>query len=386
MGLYSSIAVPLAFISGIWIPATLLCCIPWVQKQMLYLHWVTFFPGKWLDEPERAGFLKNQVTPFRLKTKDGESLFAWLVAPLGVYARHADSFLQEEDSVDDIEKKLTLKLLRDDPESRLLLYFHGNSATLAQGRRTEEYRVYSSGASDKIFVFSFDYRGFGRSTGSPSEEGLLKDSEAVVEWALNVAKIPPERIVLLGHSLGTAVATGIAHRYANLESPIEFAAIILCAPFTNAGNAFSSYSLGNLLPLLAPVKTIPAFQAWFSRRMRDTWKTDARLAELVRQTSHFRLVLVHAQDDGTMTWDQSEMLFKSTLKSAMDGCPPDDELEKKRKVVDLGEAGQQETWEDGAISISKLIAKHGDHNTMMKWSPISLAALQCFGLTNLTPR
>lgn len=67
---------------------------------------------------------------------------------------------------------------------------------MAQGRRTEEYRVYSSGASDKIFIIAFDYRGFGKSTGTPSEAGVLNDAEAVVEWALHVANIPPERIVL----------------------------------------------------------------------------------------------------------------------------------------------------------------------------------------------
>lgn len=78
MGLYSTIGISVSFLSGLWIPATLLCCIPWVQKreylgtngmagdwtdfcyiEMLYLHWVTLFPGKWLNKPERAGFLST---------------------------------------------------------------------------------------------------------------------------------------------------------------------------------------------------------------------------------------------------------------------------------------------------------------------------------------
>jgi abhydrolase domain-containing protein 12 len=228
-----------------------------------------------LTQPE------NQVTPFRITTTDNEKLFTWLIAPLGVYAKNSEEFINEQPRIDDIEEKLAFKLLREDPEARLLIYFHGNSATIAQQRRTEEYRSYSSGASQKIFVLAFDYRGFGISTGTPSETGLLNDAEAVVHWALNTARISPDRIVLLGHSLGTAVVSGIAHQYAKIG--IEFAGLILCAAFTNAGGAFASYSIGGIIPVLAPVKLSSAFHAWFSGKMRDTWHSDRRLAELARK-------------------------------------------------------------------------------------------------------
>lgn len=196
-----------------------------------------------------------------------------------MYAQYADEFVAESAGVDDIQEKLTFRLLKDNPEARLLVYFHGNTATIAQGRRTEEYRSYASGASEKIFILAFDYRGFGKSTGSPSEIGLLNDAEAIIDWALNTARIPSERIVLLGHSLGTAVVSSVARHYSKMG--IDFAGIMLCAAFTNAGNAFSSYSIGGLVPILAPIKLSPTFQAWFSRRMRDTWKSDDRLASLV---------------------------------------------------------------------------------------------------------
>lgn len=162
------------------------------------------------------------------------------------------SFLADDPVEDEIEQRLVFKLLKEDPESRLLIYFHGNTATVAQDRRTEEYRMYSSGASDKIFVLAFDYRGFGKSTGSPCEPGLMKDAEAVVEWALETAGIAPDRIVLLGHSLGTAVAAGIAFHYANLAAPVEFAGLILCASFTNTGSAFSSYAIADIIPVSCP--------------------------------------------------------------------------------------------------------------------------------------
>jgi pimeloyl-ACP methyl ester carboxylesterase len=225
---------------------------------------------------------ENQVIPFRITTKDEEQLFAWLIAPLGVYARNVNAFNQEQLGAD-FEDTLAWKLLCNDPEARLLIYFHGNSATLAQERRTIEYRSYSAGASERIFVLAFDYRGFGLSSGDPSETGLLNDAEAVIDWALNTSRIPPERIVLLGHSLGTAVVAGIAHRYAT-NLGIEFAGLILCAAFTNAGNAFSSYSIGGAVPVLAPVRNFPAFQAWFARRMVDIWPSDDRLAAMARKS------------------------------------------------------------------------------------------------------
>jgi pimeloyl-ACP methyl ester carboxylesterase len=219
--------------------------------------------------------------------------------------------------------------------------------------------MYSSGASDKLFVLAFDYRGFGKSTGTPSEQGLLNDAEAVVEWALKVAGISPNRIAFLGHSLGTAVSAAIAHHYVSLDVPVEFAGLIMCASFTNCGNAFSSYSIAGVLPLLAPVKLIPALQRWFSSQMRDTWLTDQRLSSLVRQTSQFQLVLVHAENDTTMPWNQTEELFKSTIRAAAEGSPENEAINKQLRVIDLGEAGRQEVWKFEGISISKLIAKHG---------------------------
>ena len=224
---------------------------------------------------------ENQVKNFTITTKDGEKIHAWLIAPLGAYAKRTDDFIHEPAESNDIIQSTVFKLLQSDPETRLLIYFHGNSATIAQERRTQEYRSYSAGASEKVFILAFDYRGFGSSTGNPSETGLLSDAEAVVDWALTTSGVSPDRIVLLGHSLGTAVATGIAHHYSKLG--VVFAGLILCAAFTNAGNAFSAYSIGGVVPVLAPVRTMPALQAWFSRRMRDTWCSDDRLAEMARK-------------------------------------------------------------------------------------------------------
>ena len=87
----------------------------------------------------------------------------------------------------------------------LLLYFHGNAGHLA-------YRapLASQLASRGLSVFVFDYRGFGRSEGRPSEAALHLDSLAAYDFARQTLGVPPERIVLYGESIGAAYAARVA--------------------------------------------------------------------------------------------------------------------------------------------------------------------------------
>jgi hypothetical protein len=68
---------------------------------------------------------------------------------------------------------------------------------------------------------------------------------------------------------------------------------------------------------------------------------------------------VHAENDTTMPWAETEALFKSTLKAAIEVTSPHEGIPKDLKVVDLGEAGRQEVWQSGSRCIQKTIAKHG---------------------------
>lgn len=78
--------------------------------------------------------------------------------------------------------------------------------------------------------------------------------------------------------------------------------------------------------------------------------------------SKLRLVFVHAENDGTMPWNQTEELCRSTLRAATESGADDDAWSAptpKYEAVDLGEAGKQEVWETHTARIEKLIAKHG---------------------------
>jgi fermentation-respiration switch protein FrsA (DUF1100 family) len=61
-----------------------------------------------------------------------------------------------------------------------------------------------------LSVFLFDYRGYGRSQGRPSEEGLYQDAFGAHDYLTRIRMVRPERIVLFGRSLGAAVAGELA--------------------------------------------------------------------------------------------------------------------------------------------------------------------------------
>ncbi len=87
----------------------------------------------------------------------------------------------------------------------VILWCHGNAGNVIN--RLENLRaLYHQGLS----VFLFDYRGYGRSQGRPSEEGLYQDAIGAYDYLTRVRMIRHERIVLFGRSLGAAVAAELA--------------------------------------------------------------------------------------------------------------------------------------------------------------------------------
>jgi len=83
--------------------------------------------------------------------------------------------------------------------NKLIIHAHGNGGTI-YGRieLIETYKQFGS-------VLMFDYRGYGLSTGEPSEEGLYEDILSVWRYAIKKLKFKPENIVLYGISLGCSV-------------------------------------------------------------------------------------------------------------------------------------------------------------------------------------
>lgn len=122
---------------------------------------------------------------------------------------------------------------RDASARVALLFFHGNAGNLAY--RYDMLRRLVRLPAD---VFIIDYRGYGRSEGTPSEEGLYRDARAAWDHLTVARGVAPDRIVLFGKSLGGAPAIDLA-------SQIIPAGLIVQSSFTSLGDMASS-----LLPFI----------------------------------------------------------------------------------------------------------------------------------------
>ena len=88
----------------------------------------------------------------------------------------------------------------------VVLFCHGNAGNVTH--RAGSLRALHNGVGVAVLVF--DYRGYGRSGGRPSEEGIIADARAARAWLAQRTAVPEEEIVVLGESLGGAVAVHLA--------------------------------------------------------------------------------------------------------------------------------------------------------------------------------
>src|SRR5215472_13014432 len=128
-----------------------------------------YFPERQRTTPRAAGL--PEAEEVALDTADGERVIVWHVPPR--------------------------------ENQPIFLYFHGNGGSLRW--REERFRALISDGSGLI---ALSYRGYGGSTGRPTEKGLLADAAAAYTFA--IARYPADRIVLWGESLGSAVAIALA--------------------------------------------------------------------------------------------------------------------------------------------------------------------------------
>jgi uncharacterized protein len=205
-----------------------------VQRALMYFADTARMP------PAAAGL--PGAEEILLDAADGERLVAWHVPPRG-----------------------------DRP---VVLYLHGNGGALSH--RAERFRALTA---DGTGLVAIDYRGFGGSTGRPSEAGLLIDAETAYGFA--AARYPAARIAVWGESLGTGVAVALT-----AERPAG--RLVLEAPFTSAVDlAARRYPF-------VPVR-------WL---MKDQFRSDLRVASVA-----VPLLVLHGARDTIVPIEYGERLF-----------------------------------------------------------------------------
>lgn len=235
---------------------------------------------------------------------------------------------------------------------------------------------------------------------------------------MNVAQIPPSRIVLLGQSLGTAVASAVALHFAagsqgsktlptqlsaqRPQEPISFAGLALIAPFTSLPELLKTYRLGGVIPLLSPLRPYPYLQKLLTDKVVDTWKTEARLAELVKVSGGRRLMLqlLHAKNDYDISWRNSESLFRAIVEAAggtvekrvtgkteayVEKWDAKDGRELRLDVLAYGgESCRLQLWKlHNRLGKILCANAHTGHNRLVTQAPVALAVLRAFGMSDL---
>ncbi|KAF1737803.1 Protein ABHD12B [Beauveria bassiana] len=252
-----------------------------------------------------------------------------------------------------------------------------NAGHVAQGMRPETFHALTDTSS--YHVLSIDYRGFGHSTGVPSEAGLIRDAHTLAEWAINVAGVSPDRIVILGQSLGTAVATAVAEKYS--RQGVEFAGIVLVAGFSDLATMIGGYRIGGLVPLLGPFSYWPGFVKLLDRFIVDKWHSADRLVNITRRTkTRLRLSLLHAKDDADIPCTEDNKLFRAAAGELVGNISEDEfRAMKEQRTVHKGEDSAVTTWKaEPNIVIRQELIPYGGHNYIMGSSNVVMAVLRCF--------
>jgi pimeloyl-ACP methyl ester carboxylesterase len=205
------------------------------QRRLMY------FPEAIHTSPAEAGF--PQAEEVVLNSADGVRVIVWHVAP------------------------------RD--ERLVWLYFHGNGGALRY--RVDRFRELTA-QGDGLVALS--YRGYGGSTGRPSETGLIEDARATYDFAAK--HYSSEKIRLWGESLGTGVAIALA-----AERPV--ARIVLEAPFLSALDiAAGAYPF-------VPVRFL----------MKDQFRSDLLIAKVTAP-----VLILHGDRDQVVPISSGQQLYK----------------------------------------------------------------------------
>ncbi|WP_445666546.1 alpha/beta hydrolase [Fodinibius sp. AD559] len=165
-----------------------------------------------------------------------------------------------------------------DDSNVTVLYFHGNAGNIS-GRLQTIQLLHNLGLN----VFIFDYRGYGRSQGSTSEQGTYKDARAAWNYLVSERGIENDQIVIMGRSLGGAVASWLAVR----KQP---AATILESTFTSAADLGS-----DLYPWL-PVRSIISYD----------YNTLQNITQI-----RSPLFMAHSRDDEIIPYHHGKTLYEA---------------------------------------------------------------------------
>ncbi len=193
--------------------------------------------------------------------------------PQDVSLEYEDVFFETEDGL-----RLNSWFIPAENPKGIILYNNGNAGNI--GDRIEITKIFNK---LNLSVFLFDYRGYGKSQGKPSEEGLYRDAMAAYQYLNSRHDIDRDRIILYGESIGAVVA-------ADLASKVNARALIFQSGFSSA------VDMGERLFPFLPVR----------------WLITVRYnaVEKLKNLSTPKLI-IHSRDDEMIPFELAEKVFNS---------------------------------------------------------------------------
>jgi len=248
---------------------------PAFQRALLYMHWV-----KWprrlqnLEQFHIAHFARR----ISCRTADGETLHGWHLAP----TMFGPALAKLQD--DEIEREKFFDHKLADLTDPVILFMHGQAGGRGLPNRLETCRAMASQLQAHVLIF--DYRGFGDSTGSPSQLGLLRDAAAMWQW---LGARRSAGALIYGQSLGSAVA---AHFAAQLEDSggepaQQLQGVVLDAPFASIAAAAEVH------PWFRIFQCIPQLRDAMLNKLADKWNSESA----VRRVGVPMLIFAPAHDN-----------------------------------------------------------------------------------------
>ena len=232
--------------------------VHWLERNRLY------YPSRGISViPQSLGMASEDVT---LVTADGVRLHGWFIPAAPFRA------------------SLKGKTLVRGPlasQNLTILFCHGNAGNISN-RVDKAAVLHRLGLS----VFLFDYRGFGKSEGSPSEQGTYLDADAAYRYLTETRKIPADRIVIHGESIGNGVAIETAVRHPSR-------ALIVESAFT------SIVGMGKTVLPHLPLE-------WFVTYRYDNL---AKLPKVGRP-----VLVMHSRDDEVIPFEMGRALFEAAAE------------------------------------------------------------------------
>lgn len=272
---------------------------PMIQSFLLFMNQVNIQYNVNLSQPEQIGLkcarlLRLEHTPNSVDASI--QLGAWHILP--------ESSLPSCTTQHETNRTTISDNLAFDDTRPIILYIHGNGGNRGSNHRSQLYKRLAY--EHNYHVITFDYRGYGDSTYiAPNAEGLSSDARLVYLWLIKQPKVTKGRVVVWGHSLGTAVAVRML---ADLNESDRPKGLVLEAPFDSIANAVANH------PFSIPFRIIPYFDYFFVEPIEKSSDLNFNSANRIVEIKPTSIMILHAEDDAIIPISLGQNLYKHATK------------------------------------------------------------------------